>query len=362
MKKKIILALMVCLLLFTGCSKKEEVITYTYDYINYLDFKMIGPNSYATIDVNLKDFKSSDFESETDFIAIKKLMASVKENLIITKTEGLTNGDELQIGISENFDTSLANGLSINLGVHTMTVSGLSDPKALDVFDDKNIVFYGLEDTSNVYYYYPSTSEFTQEMKDNFNYSITADDNKVEKDKTVLTLSLSIKSDLLSSKSDYGSEDRYFLANGYVTVLNGEKTLKNIVSEEALEKVEKSTLRTSLEEKIAEQGDINGYAFQQVVSVQKTETPFNYYVVALYKNDTREVYIKYDVKMAYVNNQIVYYSFTKGSTVEDRYATEAFDNCTLMYSYDVFEIIEEPVEEVKEETTENTEEPDAIVE
>lgn len=354
MKKRIFLALMVVLLLFTGCSKKEETPTYKYDYINYLDAKLIGPNGYATLDITIRDFTASEFESETDFIAVKKLMTSIKENLVVTKTEGLANGDVIQFGIGESFDTSLVGDLSINLGVHEMTVASLTDPKALDVFDDKNVVFYGLEGTSKVYYYYPNTSNFTQEMKDNIKYSITADDSVVQKDKTVLSLSLSLSNDLLNSSSDYGTEERYFLANGYVTVLEGEKTLKNIVSESALEKVDKDTLKASLEEQLKEEGNINDYTLSQVVSVQKPEEDFKYFVVALYTKEDKQVYIRFDVSMAYVNNEIVYYSVNKGATTEDRYANEAMENCELMYTYNVFELIEEPEEEAEVENVEET--------
>lgn len=357
MKKKMFLMLCICLLLFTGCSKKEdEEVVYDYDYINFLDFKTIGPNGYATLDITLKDFSAADCLSETDYIAVKKVMNSVIDNLGNSGIENLSNGDVVTIGINSDFDTSLLEGLNIYVGTHQITISDLAEPKALDLFDEKNVVFYGLEGTGRVYSYFPNTSEFSNEVKENIKYNITVDDNVVNENKTVITLEASLNNNLLNSSSDYQTTERYFLANGYITTTADERTLKKVVKEADMDKATKAELKKIIEEQIAKNG-VDEYTFQQIVSIQKAEEEFTYYAVATFKNsDNKTIYVKYSMEMVYVNNEINILSFDRVSTVEEKYATDAFEDATMMYTFDVFEIIEdEPVvEEKTEELTEDT--------
>lgn len=339
MKK--ILILILCLFMLGGCKKEETVITYKFDFINYLDIELIGPDGYADLDISISDFSARDFESESDYIAIKKLMNALYECIVASKTENISNGDIIQIGITNNFDLSFAEGIDINLNVHEITADNLPSPKTLDIFADNNVVFYGLENTNDVYYYFPNTTTLNKEMKDNINYEISIDDQNVMKDKTVLTLSYTLNSELLESNRKYQTEERYFLANGYIVNAETEKTLKTIVKETDLEKLDKSSTQDVLEGLIID--TVEGYSFSRLVNLQKSSKPFVYYVVAKFNNNDRSIYVKYTIKMAYVNKEIKIYSFERSSTVDEKYSEEALEDARIVYTYDSFELPDESI-------------------
>lgn len=350
MKK--IFILLLCFLCLTGCKKEIEedpVVTYDYDFLDYINLNFVGPDGYAELDITISDFTAKDFKSEEDYIKVKKLITTLFPSIKASKSENLTNGDVIQVGITSGFDTSQTGDLNINLNVHEIEVNGLPDPKTISLFDENNIVFYGLSGTSKVYYYYPSSSLLTNEMKDNLIYDIQIDDQTVQKDKTVLTLKAKLNQDLLESDEKYGTENRYFGAQGYITELSDEKILKTVVYESAFANADKKVIRDALEPQIKEVG-VDGYDFQQIMSIQKTKTPFKYYVVAKYAKETKEIYIKYSVSMAYVDNSLAVYSLSRESTTDIAFTTKAYEDCEIVHQYEVFEIVEEAEET---ETTEN---------
>ena len=348
------LVIMACLFMLAGCKKEEEVvITYDYDFYDYIDVDFIGPDGYASLDLNLKDFSASDFKSEADFIKMKKIMNSLFDDIAASKYEDISNNDVIQIGVLNTFDQTELGDMSVNLNVHEITVSGLKVPKTLDLFAPENVVFYGLEGTKRVYYYFPSSSAFTKEMKDNLKYTISIDDETVERNKTILTLNADMDSNLLSSERRYGTITRYFGTNGYVIETDGERTLKATINPSALEGLSKTVLRAAVEAPVKELG-VEDYDFKQIMCIQKADVPYEYYVVALFSkpNEDRNVYVKYDVDMAYVNNEVKIYSFDRESTTDEKYATEPYGNAEMLYKFELFEVADEPTEEITE-TAEN---------
>lgn len=344
MKKFLIV--MLCLLTLVACKKPEqETHVYKFDFIDYLDIDLIGPDGYAVLDINIADFSVKDFANESDYITIKKAMNVLYDSIIPSKTENISNGDVIQIGITNTFNVEELNGLDINLNVHEFTINSLLPAKVMELFNEENVVFYGLEDTKEVYYYFPRTSALTKEMEENIKYDISIDDEKVALNKTVLSLSVSLNEELLDSNTRYQTEQRYFLANGYITELEGEKTLKVIVKDKEMEKATGEELRMVLEE-VAEK-EVDKYELDQVVSFHKGEKPFEYFAVYKYTKDEKNVFIKYRLYMAYVNKEITVFSCNKEHTVDEAFATQALDNTTLLETWTNF-IIEEPVEETHE--------------
>lgn len=347
MKK--ILILLLCFLCLTGCKKKveeEPVVTYDYDLMDYINLNYIGPDGYAELDITVKDFTAKDFKTEEDYIKMKKLIAAVYPHMIATKQENLTNGDVIQVGVSSSFDTKQIGDLSIDLNVKEIEINNLPSPKILYLFDENNVVFYGLANTSKVYYYFPSSTSLTKEMQENLIYDIQIDDQTVQKDKTVLSLKAGLDSNLLESSEKYGTDYRYFGSQGYIVELEDEKILKYVVQESALANADKKIIRESLEPKIKEIG-VDGYDFQQIMTIQKTKTPFKYYVVAKYSKETKDLYIKYSVSMAYVNNELAVYSLNRESTTDIAFTIKAYEDCEIIHSYEVFEIVDDtPQEEI----------------
>ena len=355
MKLRKYIPLLVLLMILTGCrhEEPEPEIVYDYDYIDYLDIEFVGPDGYASMDINIADFNAADFKSESDYIKMKKIINSLYDDVVASKYDEISNNDVIQIGVATTFDISELGDMSVNLGTHSITVSNLRPPKEMDLFAPENVVFYGLEGTKKVFYYFPTGSAFSNEVKENIKYIISIDDDTIEKNKTVLTLEADMSPALLNSQRKYGTIKRYFGSNGYVIEPVAERTLKMTVNEDALETLNKSVVRKEMEDRIRENGEIDGYVFKQVMSIQKTDIPYEYYIVALYSqvDGDRNLYVKYSSNMAYVNNEIIVYQFDRESTTDAKYATDAYGNARILYRYELFEVVEEEVPE--EETPEN---------
>ena len=103
--KKIITILLISLSLIglVGCNKEPEGLNpdrstnHKYDFINYLKLDTVGPNGAAIIEVKIGDSNVTDFETESDYIAVRKIMEKIVDSIVFDKSENLTNGDIITV-------------------------------------------------------------------------------------------------------------------------------------------------------------------------------------------------------------------------------------------------------------------------
>ena len=358
--KKILTTSLVALMIvgLSACKEKEpEGPIYDYDFTDYLDISYVGPNEFADLEISLKEIDSDDFDSDTEFIKIKKFMTNLFPYVVASKTSEITNGDVIQVGISSEY-TEGTGDLNINLEVHSFEVNNLPDAVYYDLFDNDTVTFYGLEGTSDVLYKVNQKSTLSQNIKDNLSYTVTIDTDEVEAKVSVMSIKATLKDSFLKT-TKYSDTETYFKSLGYIVDLEGEKALKETVSYKDFEQLtDKELIKEQLSEKIKEQGDIDGYTFSEISNVQKTQKAYTYDIVTKYVNGDKVAYVEFETKLAYLNGEIKYLSFNKLKTINERFATEALDNCELLFTFDTFKIEEEEPEttEVPIETAETTEE------
>lgn len=343
--KKFLGVLIILLIILTGCKKEE--IKYDYDYTNYLDMKILGSNGYGILQLNIKDFSLNDFKTETDYIEFKKLMPSVLSNVYVSQQTGLKNGDVVEIGVNETF--AYTGNLSIDFGKKNITISGLSEPKTIDLFDSSVTVFYGLDGTSEVYYYFPETSPLSAEAKEHLSYTIELDDSKVQKDKTILTIVTGVDTYISEQNELYTSASNYLVAKGFLPRTEGESTLKKVVKDSDFTSMNPSEVKKQLEKNMDfEIGD--EYILDQILTIQKFGD-YQYYVVANFLKGETEIAQRYRIKVASVDGRIEIISCSKdGAAKKD----DIYKNTELVFDFRPVEVeaVEEPTEEVVEQTAE----------
>lgn len=339
--KKFFIVLATLLVVLTGCKKEE--IKYDYDYTNYLDINFLGSNGYGILQVSEKDISLNDFKTEADYIEFKKLLPSILSNIYISQQTGLKNGDVVELGVNETF--AYTGNLSIDFGKKSITVSGLPEPRSLDLFSSDVTVFYGLDGTTEVYYYFPETSPLNEEAKEHLSFSITLDDAKVQKDKTILTIATSVDEYITEQNSLFTSASNYLVTKGFLPRTEGESTLKKVVKDSDFTSMNPSEVKKQLESKMDfEIGD--EYLLDQILTVQKYGD-YQYYVVANFLKGESEIAQRYRIKVASVDGRIEIISCSKdGSAKKD----DMYKNTELTFDFRPVEV--EAVEEI--ETTEET--------
>lgn len=349
--KKFLIVLATLLVIMSGCKKKE--VHYDYDYMNYIEVTTLGSNGYGIVQVDIKDFSLNDFRSEADYIEFKKLMPTILSNMYVSKSTGLSNGDEIEIGINETF--TYTGSLSINFEKRNVVISGLAEPRSLDLFSSDVTVFYGLEGTSEVYYFFPASSPLSEEAKEHLHFDITLDEDVVKKDKTVMNIVTSVDTYITELNPLYTSASNYLVANGFLPRTEGESTLKKVVKDSEFTSMSDSEVKKQLEAKMDfEVGE--EYELDQITTVQRI-TDYEYYVVANFIKEDKEVAQKYRIKVASVDGKVMIISSSKeGAAKKD----DIFRGTELVFDFRPVEVEEveeiETVEEVTEDTkTENQE-------
>lgn len=348
--KKIIAILLISLSLISlvGCNKEPEGLNpdrstnHKYDFINYLKLDTVGPNGAAIIEVKISDFNVTDFETESDYIAVRKIMEKIVDSIVFDKSENLTNGDIITVGIAENFDTSIVT-VDMNLEPIKLQVENLPEPVELDLYADENVSFFALYDTKDVYADFPETSTFSAELKENLEYSISPQtDDKLEINSTILSITAKLSDELLlNPDTDYKTTDMYFKKHGYVVNLSGEKVLRNIVMPINFEQVDHQLILDTLKDRLSEEpitvGEIN-YYFERVGSVQqlkdqKEGKAFEYIVMAEYSDaNGQPAYFRLNVKMVYFNSKIIILSYNnqEAGTVSSEYFAKPYNNANML--------------------------------
>lgn len=230
----------------------------------------------------------------------------------------------------------------------------MPDAAYYDLFGEDTVTFYGLEGTSDVLYKVNQKSTLSQNVKDNLTYTITLDTDTVEEKVSVMTIKATLKDSFLKT-TKYSDTETYFKSLGYIVDVDGEKALKETVTNKAFEQLsDKDLIKNQLTERIKEEGDVDGYAFAELNNVQKTDKDYIYNIITKYEKGDKVAYIEYETKLAYVDGEIKFLSFNKLRTVNEKFVTEALEGNEILFTFDTFKIVEEEPETTPEATPEAT--------
>lgn len=352
-----------------GCSKKTETpalnanrgTDYTYDFINYMDVSFLGNDGSGSVEVTPKDISVKDFESEDDYIAVKKLLEEIdltykpatgdseevtSEYFSVTPAENLSNGDIVTFAIDPDFKNE--SNVSINLEPYQYQITDLGNQAQLDLFGESNVIFYGLEGTNEVYAAIKEDSDFPEELKDNIQYKITPDSQKLEVDKTILSIDASLNDEFLKQDdADYRNLSEYLLKKGYQSETSKDKVLTTIVGPTNFNKVaNKKNMAAAITKAIQENLE-NSDPVYSLVNIQRSTTAeedpeqtsvdrYTYYVIFWVRNaDTGESKLKAaQVRMVEVDGEMQVLEVTNIADAQSDYETQAIPNYTIVYQFE----------------------------
>lgn len=348
---------------------------YDYDWINFIDIAVYGTDGNAYLEVKERELKSTDFLNDEDYLNITSKLNEMDLNYVggqsqsskckisVNKGYNLSSGDVIMLTFTGSFGNE-----SIYGGAYEYRVGQLRETTTVDLFSTDNIMFYGLEGTTEVFYKYPVNSVLNDidGFTDNVKYSISTSTTELEADKTILNIKASINDDFLQ-ENDYNSFTLYLAKLGYATeTFEGKSVLHEIATTINFEDemTAKETLST-VEQAITDEeelvgGDGNGYNLSAVCNIQKMsrdKDQHTYYAVYRDTNSNGDVlYYRRQIRMCELNGEIIVLKVEKQESTQEMYATQAYSDSTLLYVNESIatQTVEEQAEEVVEEVTEET--------
>lgn len=331
--------LVALLFLVGGCTKEVEENefvpnanrgqAYEYDYINYLDIDVVGPNGYAIIEISLSDFKASDFKDEISYIAVRKLMNSLEPMVRVSKGENIANGDIITVGISSEYTAGVGE-LSFSLEPYQIQVSGLAEPEPIDLFDNSSVGFYNLEGTREFYSYVKRDSSLPKEIQENLTYQIDCFEEDIVADQTILNIKAKMDEQFIND-GNYETTDRYIKLQGFTAEYEAEKVLKQVISPIDFEKANTEMMVLGLSSLyIDKEFTSSGITFKfdkiaNIQSIKDYKNGFEYYVHSIWYNpldESQELCLRDNIKMVVVDNQL---EIIKSSSRYDN--VKMMDNC-----------------------------------
>lgn len=384
MKKIMKLAILslVSVLLLSGCGKKKEYVAnskrgtnYDYDLFDYLDIKVYGPNEKAVIEVQPKKLSSSDFNSESEYIAIRKILDSLNMSYIqgvenknsmveISKATEIKNGDLITIGISRKAKIDLG-GLKVNLEPYEVLIDSLDDGDVIDLFDNKNVIFYGLKDTKEIHAFIDkANSNLPSEILDNIVYKATTTETSFKENSTIIQAEATMKDEFLKNEENpYYNIDVYMLKHNYSYVSKTETVLDKVVAPIEFNESINSRLQTVLENQFigtpVELGN-DFYVIDKVGNVQQSKdvkgrSQFDYTVTFIGSNATgNPKAFRVNLTMYLVNDEFVISNIQRFNNMEMKGITEKIQDGYVVKAQIYYEVKEEVI---PEETTTPTETP-----
>lgn len=140
-RRKIGLVLLVSAMFFllAGCGKKKvdlsEYVVVTYTGIDGKATANVAMDFDAMADI-LIDEKASDSENAARLLGLSATISCKAD-----KTEGLSNGDEIEVKVRWNGDVAEKYGLEFSAEPKVFTVSGLEEGVVLDLFADMQVTY-----------------------------------------------------------------------------------------------------------------------------------------------------------------------------------------------------------------------------
>lgn len=351
--KKLLTGLLVVGMLvgLVGCQKKPQEPEYDYYFMNYIDYEFVGPSEFADLKISLKEFTSKDFETDADFIKVKKYMNELFPYIVASKTTNIANADKITIGISDKFE-GIDSDVKMDLTPYEFEVSNLEVAKYLDLTSEDIVVFYGLGGTNKVLPEFKKDCPLPQEVQDNLIYDITIDNSKATPFISVMSIDISLNPEFLQ-ETKYSTMEDYFKSLGYIVDSHAEMTLKDGATESYLTaKYDEDAMKEWLDNKLKEEGNIDNYQFVSTINFQKTKTPFVYQIVAKYQSGDKVAYVVYEAELVrLLRDPIRVLSWNKIKTIGEDQIHNVLEGNSMVYDYSYrdFTIIEEtPAEEPQE--------------
>lgn len=169
MRKRFLALMMAAACVLCGCRSARDVIKnnmdrhkgYKYDFIDYIDISVIGVDGHGYLYITPKTITVDQFESEDEFMAVKKDLDAMKlhytpekkdgTKLVISKSTELSNSEKISIAVSYKQESLNSD---MNITPYAYTVEGLvsaDDSAVVDLFAPENVVFFGT-DNNDVFY------------------------------------------------------------------------------------------------------------------------------------------------------------------------------------------------------------------
>lgn len=131
-----------CAILMAGCSLFYKTI----DLSEYISYKYEGIDGYTSIEVTLdKDGIINDFGAEVND-KYKEAFAAFADTLeiVISKSDNLSNGDEVEISVSYDGELQKTSGVKLKNISRKIIIEGLREGELLDVFADITVNVSGI--------------------------------------------------------------------------------------------------------------------------------------------------------------------------------------------------------------------------
>ena len=356
MKKKILSVLTVLLVLtaLSACNANQgRGDKYTYDFKDFMNIEIFGPEGEAYIQITPKEYSVADFSSEEEFIKVKKVIdqlnlyyipgANTSGGIVVTKGDHIKTGDMITIKLNtsllSNEKVSLAQSIDLNIEQYDYVVEKLPETKKIDLFSTDIVNFYGLITNEIVYVVNKDNTSISDEIKNNLIYKVTLSDKEIKEGQTIMTVQTGLKDELIQSNNYYNLRI-YYAKHNLSVEYSTEKVLNKIVKPidfDNLNDKSKELIRKTLYKYIKDNVDYNveNIANIQQLTSQKDNDPYKYYVIftTLDAENVQRVY-RSEIKLLQISDeQLEILSFEKVENIPETYLDTNYNGATRLVDF-----------------------------
>lgn len=355
MKKKLLTISLIFLTLIglVGCDANQgRGDKYTYDFKDFINIEIFGPEGDAYIQITPKEISVNDFSSEAEYIKVKKVIdslnlyyipgANTSAGISVSKGDHIKAGDMIIISLNSSLLSSdkqeLAESIDLNIEQYDYVVESLPETTALDLFSSDVVNFYGLSTNNVIYVVNKNNPNLSDELKENLVYKITTTSTELKEDQTILTIQVGLKEDLIKS-GDYYNLSIYFAKHNLSVQYSTEKVLNKIINPidfTSLESAVADNIKKNLFKYIKENVDYNVESICNIqqFNSQKENDPYQYYVIytTLDSENVERVY-RAQMEMLLIDNDLTILVCNKAENIAETYLTTNYNNSTRLIDF-----------------------------
>mgnify|MGYP004572831715 FL=1 len=329
---------------------------YNYDWIDFMNISVYGSDGVAYIEVTPKTVSANDFQSDEDYIKMKKVLDTLNlsykagannsnTKMVVNPDSNLKTGDVVTFSLTTTVDASL----KMNTQEYEFRIPTLNDSSTIDLFSEDDVIFFGLQDTNELYFKFTGNTSFSDELQKYIIYTIKPD-SALKEDATVLTITAELSNDFMKSNS-YPSFAMYLSKYGYeAESFSTQKVLHNMATPIDFGTVRTDKVVSALYDKVStiEINSKGESQVNQIASVHKLNRdtdPYTLYVV--YQDMDSEGNVKYlrrQFRAAILGDEIVILSMNNEENTSEQYTTQAYEGGELEFTTFVAENSEENTE------------------